>query len=34
LKGLIEHKNIGGVLGDDCRLMVGGRNRTDMNEPI
>jgi len=34
MKGLIEHKNVGGVLGDDRRLMVGRRNRTDMNEPI
>jgi hypothetical protein len=27
MKGLIEYKNVGGLLGDDRRLMVGGRNR-------
>jgi hypothetical protein len=27
IKGLIEYKNVGGLLGDDRRLMVAGRNR-------
>ena len=34
MQGLIEHRNVGGVLSDDRRLLVGGQDRTSMTDKI